>query len=162
MTTRWRWLKAILDERSGLSILSVSWKSEGRHIGHRVVTRALRSSACRATARARRGICTLSAPPAQTSTISTQGPLAVNRTPSHITLSRVLHACSTVSHVTLAHGVGARHTIHVSCACVCDPSSTLHFALFTVSPIFYFILRIFHFTFNVGRFGVNPLVRFRE
>ena len=41
----------------------------------------------------------------------------------------------------------ARHAIHVSCACVSDLSSTLHFALFTVSPIFYFILLIFIFTF---------------
>ena len=78
------------------------------------------------------------------------------------------HICScfsaliTVSHVTLAHGVSARHVIHVSCACVFDFSSTLHLALFTVSPIFYFILLIFIFTFYVGRFGENSLVRFRE
>ena len=50
-----------------------------------------------------------------------------------------LHACLTVSHVTLAHGCSARHTIQVSCACVSDFSSTLHFALFTISLIFYFI-----------------------
>ena len=36
-----------------------------------------------------------------------------------------------------------------------DLSSTLHFALFTVSPIFYFILLIFHFIFNVGQFGAR-------
>ena len=41
-----------------------------------------------------------------------------------------LHACFTVSHVTLDQGVTARHTIHVSCACVFDLISTLHFALF--------------------------------
>ena len=34
-----------------------------------------------------------------------------------------------MSHTTLAQGVSARHTIHVSCACVVDLSSTL-FALF--------------------------------
>ena len=70
-----------------------------------------------------------------------------------------LHACLTVSHVTLAQG-SARHPIHVSCACVSDLSSTLHFALFTVSLIFYFILLIFIFT--VGRFRENSPVRFRE
>ena len=31
--------------------------------------------------------------------------------------------------------VSARHPIHVSCACVSDLSSTLHFALFTVSHL---------------------------
>ena len=67
-----------------------------------------------------------------------------------------------MSHVTLAQGVSARHPIHVSCACVSDLSSTLHFALFIVFPIFYFILLIFIFTFYVGRFGQNSLVRFRE
>ena len=53
--------------------------------------------------------------------------------------------------------VCARHLIHVSCACVSDLSSTLHFALFTVSLIFYFILLIFIFIFYVGRFGENSL-----
>ena len=67
-----------------------------------------------------------------------------------------------MSRVTLAQGVSARHTIHVSCACVSDLSSTLHFALFTVSLIFYFILLIFHFIFYVGRFGDKSPVRFRE
>ena len=56
----------------------------------------------------------------------------------------------------------ARHVIHVSCASVCDLSSTLHFALFTVSLIFYFILLILHLFFYVGRFGAKPFVRFRE
>ena len=36
-----------------------------------------------------------------------------------------LHACLTVSHVTLAQGVSARHPIHVSCACVFDLSHLL-------------------------------------
>ena len=56
----------------------------------------------------------------------------------------------------------ARHVIHVSCACVFDSSSTLHFALFTVSLIFYLILLIFIFTFHVGRCGEKYPVRFRE
>ena len=43
-----------------------------------------------------------------------------------------------------------------------DLSSTLHYALFTVPLIFYFILLIFIFTFHVRRFGENSLVRFRE
>ena len=60
-----------------------------------------------------------------------------------------------MSHTTLAQGVSARHTIHVSCACVFDFSSTFHFVLFTVSPVFCFILLIFHFIFHVGRFGVK-------
>ena len=55
----------------------------------------------------------------------------------------------------LGSSVSARHPIHVSCACVSDLSSTLHFALFTVSVIFVFILLIF--IFYVGRFGVKPL-----
>ena len=68
-----------------------------------------------------------------------------------------------MSRVTLAQGVSARHTIHVSCACVSDLSSTLHFALFIcLSLIFYFILLIFHFIFHVGRFGDKSPVRFRE
>ena len=69
-----------------------------------------------------------------------------------------------MSHTTLGRGssVGAHHTIHASCACVSDFSSTLHFALFTVSLIFYFILLIFHFIFYVGRFGEKSPVRCRE
>ena len=56
-----------------------------------------------------------------------------------------LSALMIMSHTTLDQGVSARQTIHVSCACVFDFSSTLHFAVFTVSPIFYFIFLIFHF-----------------
>ena len=63
------------------------------------------------------------------------------------TLTRHIFSCfsslTIMSHTTLAQGVSARHIIHVSCACVSDLSSTLHFALFTVSLIFYFILLIF-------------------
>ena len=73
-----------------------------------------------------------------------------------------LHACLTVSHVTLAQGVSARRVIHVSCACVSDFSSTLHFALFTVSLIFNFILLIFIFTFYVGLFGENSLFHYAQ
>ena len=55
------------------------------------------------------------------------------------TFTRHIFSCFsaliTVSHVTLAQGVCARHPIHVSCA-VFDLSSTLHSALFTVSLIF--------------------------
>ena len=64
-----------------------------------------------------------------------------------------------MSHTTLAQGVSARHTIHVLRACVFDLSSTLSSF---VSPIFYFILRIFHFIFYLDRFGAKPPVRFRE
>ena len=67
-----------------------------------------------------------------------------------------------ISHTTLARGVGARHTIHVSCACVFDLSSTLSSHSSFVSLIFYFILLIFHFIFYVDRFGAKPPVRFRE
>ena len=43
-------------------------------------------------------------------------------------------------HTTLTQGVSARHTIHVSCACVFDLSSTHSLHSSFVSPIFYFIL----------------------
>ena len=53
----------------------------------------------------------------------------------------------------MAQGVSARHTIHVSSACVVvrfDSSSTLHIALFTVSLIFHFIFHLpFHSPFFV-------------
>ena len=67
-----------------------------------------------------------------------------------------------MSHTTLAQGVSARHTIHVSCACVFDLSSTFSSHSSVVSPIFYLILLIFHFIFNVDRFGAKLFVRFRE
>ena len=61
-----------------------------------------------------------------------------------------LHACLTVSHVTLAQGV-VRVIPSMFHALVCLTSLRLcHFALFTVSLIFYFILLIFIFTFYVG------------
>ena len=71
-----------------------------------------------------------------------------------------LSALVIMSHTTLAQGVSARHTIHMSCACVSDLSSTLSSHSSLVSPIFYFILLIFHFIFHVDRFGVEPPVRF--
>ena len=73
-----------------------------------------------------------------------------------------LRACLMMSFTTLAQGVSARHTIHVSCACVFDLSSTLSHHSWFVSPIFCFILLIFHFIFEVDRFRVKPMVRFRE
>ena len=59
-----------------------------------------------------------------------------------------------MSHVTVAQNV-CPHVIHVSSAwcCCLDFSTTLHFALFTVSLIFFFILLIFIFIFHVGWFG---------
>ena len=60
-----------------------------------------------------------------------------------------LRACGIMSHTTLAQGVSARHTIHVSCACLSDISSTLSSHSSFVSPIFYLIL--------LDRFGVKPL-----
>ena len=66
-----------------------------------------------------------------------------------------LRACLMMSHTILAQGVSARHTIHVSCACVFDLSSTLSSHSSFVSPIFYFILLIFNFIFCVDRFGAK-------
>ena len=75
--------------------------------------------------------------------------------------SRVLRACVMLSHTTLAQ-VFVRVIPPMCHAPVClislRPSlRTLHF-----SPIFYFILLIFHFIFYVDRFGAKPPVRFRE
>ena len=69
------------------------------------------------------------------------------------------------THNSVVHDIGsrcsARHTIHVSCAWVVvrfDLSSTLHFALSTVSPIFNFILLIFIFTFwSLTLWSTTPL-----
>ena len=62
------------------------------------------------------------------------------------TLTRHIFSCLSalmiMSHTTLAQGVSARHTIHVSCACVFDLSSTLSSHSSFISPIFYFILLI--------------------
>ena len=69
-----------------------------------------------------------------------------------------LRACLIMSHTTLAQGVSARHTIHVSCACVFDLSSTLSSHSSFVSHIFHFVLLIFLFIFHLDRFGViTPL-----
>ena len=67
-----------------------------------------------------------------------------------------------MSHTTLAQGVSARHTIHVSCVCVFDLSSTLSSHSSFVSPIFYFILLIFHFIFSVGEQEPCALPRMRS
>ena len=74
-----------------------------------------------------------------------------------------MHACLTVSHVTLAQGVvRVMSSVFHALEWLCVLSSTLNFALFTISLIFYFILLIFIFTFNVGRFGEDSPVRFRN
>ena len=92
--------------------------------------------------------------------------LLVNRTPSHIIFSRVslhLFHCRTW-HLLKAQGSrlsASRHPCFMRSVCF-DLSSTLHFALFTVSLIFLFILLIFIFIFHVGWFGEKYPVRFRE
>ena len=79
------------------------------------------------------------------------------------TLTRHIFLVFHHTHFNVAHGIGSRwlsasrHPCFMRCVCS-DLSSTLHFALFTVSLIFLFILLIFIFNFHVGRFGV----RFRE
>ena len=62
----------------------------------------------------------------------------------------------------LSHDIGSRCKCASCHPCFMRLSSTLHFAIFTVSPIFLFILLIFIFIFHVGRFGVKPPVSFRE
>ena len=66
-----------------------------------------------------------------------------------------------MSHTTLAQ-VFVRvipSMFHAQCL-ISLRLSTVHSSF--VSPIFYFILQIFHFLFYVDRFGDKPLVRFRE
>ena len=67
------------------------------------------------------------------------------------------------THDNVARDIGSRcsahHVIHVSCACVFDLSSTLSLHSSLVSPIFYFILLIFHLIFYVHRFEEKSLVR---
>ena len=81
----------------------------------------------------------------------------VNIAPSHVTFSR---EC-THSHFNVVRDIGSRwlsaslHPCFMRSVCS-DLSSTLHFALFTVSLIFLFILLIFIFIFHVGRFGEVP------
>ena len=75
------------------------------------------------------------------------------------TLTRHIFSCLSalmiMSHMTLAQGVRARHTIHVSCACVFDLSSTLSSHSSFVSPIFYFILSL-HLLCGIGS-EINPI-----
>ena len=82
------------------------------------------------------------------------------------TLTRRIFSCLSapmiMSHATSAQGDSARRTVHVSCACVFDLSSTRASHSSFVSPIFHFILLIFHFIFYVDRFGAKLSVRFRE
>ena len=90
---------------------------------------------------------------------------SVNRTP-HTSHFLVFHR----TDFNVARDIGSRwlsasrHPCFMRSVCS-DFSSTLHFALFTVSLslslIFLFILLIFIFTFHVGRFGEKYLVRFR-
>ena len=70
-----------------------------------------------------------------------------------LTLFLCLSALMRMSHTTLAQGVSARHTIHVSCACVFDRSSTLSSHSSFVSPIFFFIL--LNFDFHLFLFHVD-------
>ena len=84
------------------------------------------------------------------------------------TLTRHIFSCFFHStHFNVAHDIGSRwlsasrHPSFMRSVCS-DLSSTLHFALFTVSLIFLFILLIFVFIFHVGRFGEKSPVRFRE
>ena len=68
------------------------------------------------------------------------------------TLTRHIFSCLRalllMSHMTLAQGVSAGHTIHVSCACVFDLSLTLPSHSSVVSHIFYFILLNIDFRFR--------------
>ncbi len=68
-------------------------------------------------------------------------------------------------HTTVAQGVRARHTIHVSCACVFDLSSTLSSNSSFVSHIIYFILLNFDFhlfLFHVDVAGARSPVHFAQ
>ena len=88
---------------------------------------------------------------------------SVNRTLHTSPFFSCLRACVMLSHTTLiGSSVCARNIIHVSCACVFDLSSTLSSHSLFLSPIFYFILLIFHFIFYVGRLGEKSPVHFEE
>ena len=67
-----------------------------------------------------------------------------------------------MSHTTLAQGVSPRHTIHVSCACVFDVSSTLSSHSSFVSPIFYFVLDLSLQFFYVDVAGARSPVHFAQ
>ena len=84
----------------------------------------------------------------------------MNRTPSHVPFSSVSqHTFQCRPWHWLKMVVRITSLMRSVCS---DLSSTLHFALFTVSLIFLFILLIFIFIFHVGRFGEKYPVRFRE
>ena len=89
---------------------------------------------------------------------------SVNRTPSHVTFSGVSpHSfqCRTWHWLKMFVRITSS-MLHAQW--LFWFSSTLHFALFTVSLIFLFILLIFIFIFifHVGWFGEKYTVRFRE
>ena len=87
----------------------------------------------------------------------------VNRTPSDVTFSRVLHTLISMSHVTLTQDVlhASRHVITRLVVRLIWYSSTLYSAFFTVSRIFLFIL-LFIFIFHVGWFDEKSHAYFRE
>ena len=77
------------------------------------------------------------------------------------------HTSHYSTHFNVARGIGssvlrARHPCIIRMVFLSWYSSILHSALFTVSPIFLFILLISTFIFHVGRFGEKYTVRFRE
>ena len=81
-------------------------------------------------------------------------PTSVNRTPSHVTFSRICQHSLIVSHVTLAQGVVRvmSSMLHARvCLLISLRLSTLH-SLQSLSSSF-FILLIFIFIFYLGRFG---------
>ena len=89
----------------------------------------------------------------------------VNSTPHTSPFSRTQRALVMMCHTTLAQGVSARHTIHVSCACVFDLSSTLSSHSSFVSSIFHFILLnldFYLFLFHLDVLGARSLVHFAQ
>ena len=86
----------------------------------------------------------------------------VNRTPSHVTFSRVC-ALVLICHITLAQlFVRVISSLFHAPVCLFDLSSNLSSHSSFVSPIFYFIHLIIHFIFHVDRFGARSPVYFAE
>ena len=86
----------------------------------------------------------------------------VNRTPSHLTFSRVSQHTFQCRTWHWSCVLRARHPCIIRMVLLFCYSSTLHSALFTVSLIFLFILLIFIFIFHVGWFDEKSHVFFRE
>ena len=87
----------------------------------------------------------------------------MNRTPHTSPFFSCLRACAIICHTTLAQVfVRVSPSMCHAPGSVFDLSSTLSLHSSFVSPIFYFILLIFHFIFYVGRFGARSLVRFEN